>query len=115
MMLCVARGVEVLLGCCLKMTDVLRKLLFHSRRTLRSEVEVALTCFGLSQEVLATIYPWVTGNIGVPRSSQPPCLLLEDSCPPSRTAFQSYTSRGSTGNLETSLGNTKALNRSVLS
>lgn len=42
--------------------------------------------------------------MGVPRSSQPSCLLLKDSCvnscPSSRAAFQFYTSRGSTGNLE---------------
>jgi hypothetical protein len=40
----------------------------------------------------------------VPRSSQPSCLLLKDSCinfcPSSRTAFQFYASRGSTRNLE---------------
>lgn len=45
--------------------------------------------------------------MGVPRSSQPSCLLLKDSCvnsgPPSRAAFQFYISRGSPGNLETKL------------
>lgn len=43
--------------------------------------------------------------MGVPRPSQPSCLLLKDSCvnscPSSRAAFQSYVSRGSIENLET--------------
>lgn len=49
-MLCAARARVY----CLKMTDGLRTLLLQSRRTPRSEVTVALTCFGLGQKVLAT-------------------------------------------------------------